>query len=316
MSLQRRLTLYFVAPIIVTLLMAGFIVQNVVSKDITRRAELPLTPSLLASGTIFAQKNNSVRQRVDRLGKSSQLSALLTQGSPKRLHRYLHTLITQSSDVDFLIATDTAGNVVGYAQLGPPQFLRGFRPPRAADIANANSSSLSGPITGPGFSRTMPAPLMGPLGNPVGNLIGGFWIDDSLVYSASPQEVHLSVAATQGNQRQVIASSVTLPRAQKITIPRRGIFDTNIGGTSVAKASRLGNGLWLVASTALAPLQEKIRSLLVSLFALLVLALFGTSALAYLLARFITQPLEQLSEAAGAIADGNFDYRIPIKHAD
>ena len=49
---------------------------------------------------------------------------------------------------------------------------------------------------------------------------------------------------------------------------------------------------------------------------LLVLALIGTSVLAYLLARLITQPLEDLSQGAEAIADGRFDHRIKARSKD
>ncbi|MEA2507908.1 MAG: hypothetical protein QOH48_2526 [Actinomycetota bacterium] len=312
MSLQRRLTLYFVAPIIVTLLMAGFLVQRVVSQDITRRAELPLGPSLTASSSLFQQKAKSVRDRVGNLTSDPQIGNLVMQGSSKRLHRYLHDLLAQSSGVDFIIVTNPAGKVVGHAQLNQPQFLPGVKGPTPADIART-------PVgTGPGFRRSPSLPLASPVGQGIGFVLAGFWIDNSLLFPNSGSGVQLSVVIKNGNRGQVIASSASLTRAQAMMVPRRGIFQANIGGLSVAKATHVGLGrnTWLVASTALAPLQAKTRSLLVSLFALLVLALLGTSALAFLLARFITQPLEQLSAAAGAIAEGRFDYRIPIKHSD
>jgi diguanylate cyclase (GGDEF)-like protein len=49
---------------------------------------------------------------------------------------------------------------------------------------------------------------------------------------------------------------------------------------------------------------------------LLGLALLGTTALAYLLARLISQPLEELAQGAAAIAEGRFDHRIPVRSRD
>jgi diguanylate cyclase (GGDEF)-like protein len=126
----------------------------------------------------------------------------------------------------------------------------------------------------------------------------------------------LSVVVRKGDQGSVIASTSNLETAQPIRIPRKGTFNATIEGRSVAEAAPLGRNIWLVASTPLAPLEQASRDLLKSLLALLILALLGTSALAYVLARVITRPLEQLSEGAGAIAEGRFDYRIPVQHAD
>jgi diguanylate cyclase (GGDEF)-like protein len=317
MSLQRRLTLYFVAPIIVTLLMAGFLVQKVVSQDIQHRAELPLGPSLTASKAVYGEKASAVASRVQKLGHSPQLVSLLAQDRPKQLDRYVGNLLAQSSDLDFLIVTDESGNVVGKAFLGnrgrpETAFLHGVAPPTLASIVDTNAR------TGPGFSRTFPAtPINDPTTGAVHYLTGGFWIDNSLLVATSRgSDVKLSIVVSNGNHGRIIASSAVLQRARSINIPQTDTFETNIGGKSLAMAAKLDEGMWLVASTGLGPLQAKTRNLLLSLFALLILALLGTSALAYLLARFITQPLEQLAEGADAIAEGRFDHRIPVTHHD
>jgi diguanylate cyclase (GGDEF)-like protein len=49
---------------------------------------------------------------------------------------------------------------------------------------------------------------------------------------------------------------------------------------------------------------------------LLALAILGTSFLAYLLARIITQPLEELSTGALEIAEGKFDRRVEVRSRD
>jgi diguanylate cyclase (GGDEF)-like protein len=314
MSLQRRLTLYFVAPILITLLMAGFLVQNVVSGDITRRAELPLRPSLEAFAQFYNVKATAVSNQVKLATKNPRLAVLVAQGNPARLEQYLKRLVAQSSDLDFMIVTDGAGQPLASASLNDkkPEFLKSVPTPSVSRIVNWPEE------TGPGFHRTEPYPLTpSPISAAVGYLQAGFWVDSGLLFPSSPTSpVRLSVVVREGDKGSVIASTSNLEKAQPINIPRKGTFNATIEGRSVAEAARLGSNTWLVASTPLAPLEQASRNLLKSLLALLVLALLGTSALAYVLARVITRPLEQLSEGAGAIAEGRFDYRIPVKHAD
>ncbi|MDP9227202.1 MAG: diguanylate cyclase, partial [Actinomycetota bacterium] len=149
-------------------------------------------------------------------------------------------------------------------------------------------------------------------------VVGGFWIDNNLLFAPPQSEVKLSIVVVNGagGRGRVIASSGSLPTSIPVVIDKHDTFDADIGGPSVAQAIRLGGDTWLVASNLLAPLQQQSRQLLVSLLALLLLALLGTSALAFLLARFITQPLEELSHGANAIAEGRFDHRIPMRHED
>ncbi|HEX3327722.1 MAG TPA: diguanylate cyclase [Actinomycetota bacterium] len=315
MSLQRRLTLYFVAPILLTLLMAGFLVQNVLSGDITRRAELPLKPSLEAFAQYYNAKAGAVSSRVTILAGSPRLATLVAQGQRAQLDRYLSTLVAQSSDLDFLIVTDVAGVPVASATLNnkKPDFLKSVPQPTSSEIVNSADQ------TGPGFHRTAPTPITPPgLITPVGYLQAGFWVDSGLLFpSSGSSPVRLSVVVRNGDKGRVIASTLDIQRAQLMTIPRTGTtFNTTLEGRSIAEAANLGGGTWLVASTPLAPLEQASRSLLTSLLALLVLAILGTSALAYLLARVITRPLEQLSEGANAIAEGRFDHRIPVEHED
>jgi diguanylate cyclase (GGDEF)-like protein len=314
MSLQRRLTLYFVAPILITLLMAGFLVQNVVSGDITRRAEVPLRPALEAFAQFYNAKANAVSSQVRAFATNNpRLAALVAEGSPAHLTRKLKRLVAQSSDVDFMIVTDVDGQPLASASLNDkkPEFLQSVRTPTPAEIVNSVQ------LTGPGFHRTGPAAVTAsPVSAPVGSLLAGFWIDSGLLFPSSPTSPVMSVVVRNRDKASVIASTSNLETAQPIKIPRNGTFDATIEGRSVAEAVPLGRNIWLVASTPLAPLEQASRNLLKSLLALLVLALLGTSALAYVLARVITRPLEQLSEGAGAIAEGRFDYRIPVKNAD
>jgi diguanylate cyclase (GGDEF)-like protein len=316
MSLQRRLTLYFVAPILVTLLMAGFLVQRVVSTNIAKQAELPLGPYLGASTQLYNEKAKGVGSRVPIIVKRNRARiADLLQGKarPADTDKYLKTLLERSEGVDFLIATDALHDPVGAGFIKHADFLHGVSEPTPAEIASWRHP------TGPGFSRTQDIPVIDPtFGTTLGYVVGGFWMDDSLLFVSQKAEtpVELSVVVKSGGRSQVIASTALLHHPQTVTVSPKGTFETNIGGRSVAEATNLRGGTWLVASTALAPMERDSRRLLLLLLVLLILALVGTSALAYILARFITQPLEQLSEGAGAIAEGRFDHRIPVTHSD
>ena len=93
MSLQRRLTLYFVVIVILPLAAAGVLVQRVVVGEITRRAAASLQPALDSSVLVYNGRVHLLeaptRAAVDRPGTV----AVLKHGSPRVLHRYLATAL-------------------------------------------------------------------------------------------------------------------------------------------------------------------------------------------------------------------------------
>lgn len=306
MSLQRRLTLFFVLIVILPLLAAGFIVQRVIVGEISRRAVLSLRPALDATVAIYNRQATSldslVRSSVD---DDQRFAQLLQTGETGPLENYLQESLDEALDLDFLVALDTDGRVLGSASRDP-SFLPGFTTPAPTVIAQADP----GPAAG--FSRTAAIPVEIRGEGAQGHLIGGLWLDEGLLFAASRSDVDLSIVA----QDRVVASTKSLGASFEVDVDYIDAFDLDLGEEAKAAATKLGGGMGIIASIPSAPIEQLARQVLTSMLALLLLALVGTTGLAFLLARLITQPLEELSAGAHAISEGRFDHRIPVRSKD
>ena len=306
MSLQRRLTVFFVLIVILPLLAAGLIVQRVIVGEISRRAVLSMRPALDATVAIYNGETESLDRRVRAtVAGEARFGPAFQRNGRARLDAILEERLTESQDVDFLVALDRNRNVAGFASV-PGKFLAGFRPPSPSAIASADEG------VGSGFSRTSAIPIDIQGRGTQGYLVGGFWLDEELLLAASRSDVDLSVVS----ENRVIASTIPVGASFEIDVHYLGSFDAEMDEESKATATKLGGGMGLVASTPSGPITQLSRQVLTSMLALLLLAFLGTSGLAYLLARLITQPLEELSEGARAISEGRFDHTIPVRSKD
>ncbi|MDP9069354.1 MAG: diguanylate cyclase [Actinomycetota bacterium] len=306
MSLQRRLTLFFVLIVILPLLAAGFILQRVIVGEISRRAVLSLRPALDATVAIYNRQADSLDRRVrSSVEDDPRFARFFAANDPTSLDAYLENRLDESLDLDFLLALGPRGEVLGFASK-PPTFLPGFRPPAPSVIAEAE------PGASKGFQRTAAIPVAVRGQGRQGHIIGGFWLDEDLLFAASRSGVDLSIVS----EDRVVASTARIGASFEAQVDYLNPFELDLGEVSEAAATKLGGGMGIVASTPAAPIGQLSRQVLNSMLALLVLALLATTGLAYLLARLITQPLDELSEGAHAISEGRFDHRIPVRSKD
>ena len=306
MSLQRRLTLFFVLIVILPLLAAGFVVQRVIVGEISRRAVLSLRPALDASVAIYNRQAESLDRRV-RLAVQDdpRFATLFREGRDQALERFLEGRLAESDDLDFLVVLDRSGEPIASARRRA-KFLPGFQEASPLQLSRAQ------PGVGEGFSRSPAIPIATAGGGNVGHLVGGFWLDEELLFAASRSGMDLSIVAGD----RVIASTADVGTSFQVEVDYLEPFDVELTEESKAAATKLGGGMGIVASTPSAPLSQLSERVLTSMLALLLLALLGTTGLAYLLARLITQPLEELADGARAISQGRFDHRIAVRSRD
>ena len=304
MSLQRRLTLVFILIVILPLAAAGFIVQRLVVDEIARRAVISLGPSLDAAVLIYNNRAEVIDERVRAAVGVPRFGKLLESRDQRPVGAFLAEKVRSTEGLDFLIALDRKGRPLGTALSGA-DFLGSFETPGLRQIMERE-------VAGPGFNRTAEIPVNIAGRGRVGGVIGGFWLDQEFL--VSPQsDVNLSIA-TGG---RIIASTANLDHPARVDIPPdRATFDLRLDGRSQGKARPLDGDMAVVASTPRAPITALSRKVLLSMALLLLGALLVTTALAYLLARLITQPLEELAEGAQAISEGRFDRKIRVRSRD
>ena len=306
MSLQRRLTLFFVLIVILPLVAAGYVVQRVVVGEISRRAVVALDPALDAAVAVYNARVRDMPDDVRAAVQRPRLARLIDGGDPDEVKEFLVDALEGARELDFLLLLDAEGRILGHAR-SPGEFVDGYQRPDPREILSAEAAS------GPGFNRTRPIPVRVRGSGAVGSVVGGFWLDRSILIGATAGTVELSLVS----DGTVLASTATLDGPTEIGSFDGDTFETDIGGAASAKARPLDGGdMALVSSTADAPIRAVSNKVLLYMAALLALALGVVTALAYLLARLITQPLEELSEGAAAIAEGRFDHRIQVRSKD
>ncbi|MGI8773464.1 MAG: hypothetical protein ACR2KQ_00420, partial [Actinomycetota bacterium] len=116
MSLQRRLTLFFVLIVILPLAAAGFVVQRVVVGEIDRRSVLALGPALDATVALYNDRVEALDSRVRAAMGVTRFAELLEEGSSGRLDDFLQARLSGARSLDFLIALDTNDRVIGEAR--------------------------------------------------------------------------------------------------------------------------------------------------------------------------------------------------------
>ena len=304
MSLKRRLTLFFVLPAIAALAAGGFVVQRVVVNEIGRRAVMALNPALNATVALYNDRAEALDERVEVL-RSPRFARLLKSGEPEPLSDYLRQALGRTTNLDFIVVFDAEGNRLAHATT-TPDFVADVDTPTANDIAEADGG------TGLGFNRTPQIPIKVPGQGQVGSVIGGFWLDRDLLSGSSQESVVLSLSA----QGRVIASTALLPGPVDIDPDFEGSFKADIDGDSKARARDLGGGMAIIASTPTSPLNALSQRVIISMIALLLLAIIGLTFLASVLARLVTQPLQEVADGAKAISDGRYGEEIPIRSRD
>src|SRR3712207_6584171 len=127
MSLQQRLTLFFVLIVILPLAAAGFVVQRVIGEEIGERAIISLRPALDATISLYNSRSEVMLRRTQNAVDDESFPRLLQQGTTRPLEQFLQRQLDQTTDIDFLVVTNRSGALVASASK-PSHFVEGFRP--------------------------------------------------------------------------------------------------------------------------------------------------------------------------------------------
>ncbi|MGH2819374.1 MAG: HAMP domain-containing protein, partial [Actinomycetota bacterium] len=303
MSLQRRLTVFFIVIVILPLAVAGFVVRRVVVTDTAERASDSLLPALNSAMAVYNERADTLDPLVRAILDSPRLGRALQRGDRSALGAFLESRV-EADSIDFLIALDGRGEVLAETR-DEPKTQSGFSAPEAAEIVESDDQVASG------FARTEPIEIrVG--GRAAGSVVGGFWLDQEIVDDAGNAQADVAVVVDD----RVVASTHDFDGSQKIEVPAGSPFEASIDGPARASHADVGEGTHIVAWTPLGRVDDVANRVLLTMLLVLLLALTVTAILAYLLARLIVQPLEELTEGANAVAEGRFDHRIPVRSAD
>jgi two-component system cell cycle response regulator len=304
MSLHRRLTVFFIAIVILPLAAAAFVVQRFVVSEIKQRALITLDPALNASVVLYNDRTHALDDRVwAAIGSTPSFARLLESRNSTEIDQYLQRRLAGERGLDFLVVLDDKRQPLGFAQT-PPSFVPGVATPTEEEVLSGDTAEA--------LVLTPEIPIRVSGEGVAGHVIGGFWIDKGLLVPAAQGGVQMAVVV--GNQ--VMASTAKLDGPERLSVQHGSSFETDIGSEGLGEARRLSDSVSVVAWTPTSPISERANLVRTAMIGLMLVALSATAVLAYKLARLVTQDLEELTEGARAVAEGRFDHRVPIRSRD
>ncbi|HEV8681502.1 MAG TPA: diguanylate cyclase [Actinomycetota bacterium] len=286
MTLRARLTLFFIGIVVVPLIAATILLQVLIGREAARQAEARLDAAARTVANLWEARLREARAEsrvaaasvAPRLG-SAELSAILES-------------LRADAELDLLVITDEAGEVVASAFSGP-MFRASIPPPTPQDLASPE-----------GFPGLLRAQIPVVAGDRRVTLTGGWYADARLIRELSAA-TGTDVAVVSG--KRVLASTL----AQPPEAPPVGEGSVRVQGDRLAiTVAEQRVGVVLVGPAQLPGTFPGYVWVVVS--AGLILA----AVLGFVLARTLAEPLEQLVAGARSVAAGNLQTRVEAEGQD
>ena len=311
MSLRARLTVAFVLVLALPLVAVMVLVRGAVRGEERERAAARLRSSQAAAPVLYrswqSRASDSVREAAARLGRPEGTGAFTDPAAARRF-----AARTRGS-LGFLVVRSSNGLVLGASDV-TPEFLPRVAPPPPGDLVRDPAQPWAA------LAEVVVSAQRGPSGS----LAGGFWLDRSFVEALPDQGTHVLVLVNgaavasndplvhatftpsfrrdgpllaadfgaSGSGREVVAVRTAL--VQGVSADRLSVVAYEDRSVALGRADSLGSALWIVFAVAL--------------------VLGG--AVAWMLARIITRPITDMSDAATAIARGGVGGSIDASSPD
>jgi two-component system cell cycle response regulator len=278
LTLRTRLALFFVGIVVLPLVAAALAQQLLSARQAVDRADSRLQDASRAVTALWEERLRLVQREV----ASAAEHVAGTLGTPDLQARLDD--IRSETGLDFLVATDPGGGVLG-AALTPAEFRDGVAAPSPPELAAGEEP--------PAVLR---ARVEVAAGDRNAVLVGGQYADRSLageLASATGVDV---VVVVRG---EVLAGTTDPP--EELPPSGRGPVDGDRRALLVSVESP-GDGLLLLARP------EGLT--LGSLWLVAAVGLLAATLLGWALARVIARPLERLAEGARAVAAGDLHTRV------
>ncbi len=334
MPLRVRLSIAFVAVVLVPLVVTGLLVRGANFRNLDREYDAPLSAarssaesvvSGLRERSVTAATALATRAAPDRQGRLVELGELI-QVDRSRVPGLVAQFVRDfPGSTDFVFVADAGGRVIDDAAVGrASEFVTSAL--QYQQIADEVTAELARPravgederSTTDRYVRSR-VRLTGPGNRRLGLVVAGFWLDRRMLDKVTLTN---GVGLTLVDKGEVVATTMSVPSAKALV---------GAAGRSIrATPQQVGDDL--VLHSALAPDQSGTPTLLVSvsladairsksntdrgLLAITLVSIAIAAAFGWLLSRVTTRPLAELVDAALAVAGGRLDTKIEVRSRD
>ncbi|MGH2785083.1 MAG: diguanylate cyclase [Actinomycetota bacterium] len=293
MSLRSRLIVAFIAVLTVPLVTVVVLLRGGTHDEARERTAAELRAAHAAAPALYRAEQARAADlvRAAAAGLGPRLQQVFSEGTAAE--RFVAEV---RGSLDVLAVVSRDGTVLATASV-EPELLPGAVAPPAAEIVRTLASSRA---------ALAEAVVAGPAGSP-GSLVGGFWLDGTFLESLRPPDVEalvlvdgIAVAATDANVGRAIG-----PQWE-----RDGpVLEGSIGAREVVAyagpvvdgipASRLAVVTYLDRNAALDASPSAL-----AVWGVIAIAVVAGGIVAWLLARLLTRPLDEMATAARSLARG------------
>ena len=278
---------------VVPITAVGVSVVNLVGEEVEARAFDRLRQAAIFARSSMVSEAEDVNRAVQAAASDEVLGRLATTGGPA-LEEALRRWLVQV-DLDIAVIADESGAVAAAARR-EPAFSPGVEAPTDLEIAAGG---------GEGRVVTVATPLVGT----TDRLVAGQWLDATrLARLPRAEDAELSLASGD----RVISSTSGIR-----TLPSRtleGEFKDRLGGrSSLVVAAEVPGTSTTILATSRPPLEARRTNLVVILAALLVVVTVLIVLVANTVSGFVTRPVQDLVDAADAVARGDLEQRVVVQ---
>jgi diguanylate cyclase (GGDEF)-like protein len=317
MPLRVRLSITLVAIVLVPLTVTALIVLYMINQQQDRRIADQL--EFAASGlnktlqTTASRADDAAGDLVTAGAGASLAGGTVTKPNPVLLKEQVKRF-AEGSGADFVAIVDKNGAVVASAVNRVPH----YRLAKAAPAPLAQMATMAKDLehnATPYALYSSVAIIKDCQTCTVGYSLAGFWLDDQTVKSVTPQ--HTAVTFTDANHQPTtttLSDPEQIAAVSALSASAKGVE----AGPLLVSASRVidNKGPTAFTSVSRVAAQQNQGKTWRGLVAILAVFVAMAGMLGWLMARVTTRPLQELSDAALAVADGHLDTHIDIKSRD
>ncbi|HVF11920.1 MAG TPA: hypothetical protein VNA87_02430, partial [Actinomycetota bacterium] len=224
MSLQTRLFAFFLAIVVVPLVVVGILGGALTVRELEGRTFSQLQLAQAGSIAVYQERILSARDRVQLIAENEEFSELLIEERYGELQalmeRQLNNQPSQEdldrTPLDYLVLSDSSGNLLAEA-LTKPSFLPGLTPPTAQELASSNLPPQRQLLR---TRSIFPIRSPDPPQDVRWTFVGGYYFDSQFVSDLAEST---GVDATVFIKGRAVSSTLEVPSGQKMLLPLTGV---------------------------------------------------------------------------------------------
>ena len=311
MPLRVRLSIAFVAIVLVPLTVAALLVRGGISGELDKRTRAPLSNSNKTVETLLSQYRLRAAAAAADFSAKPGVGDAARDGKRVDLQRLTTEFAAQDFRADFVIVTDATGQMFAGASGRTPKFAAGATVPAIADVARG---AVTGRRETVDEMTVRAAQSLTVSGRVRAWVVAGFWLDQDTLAEVSESQPGIDLTFFDG--RVVTATQLDPAVAQTLVDAPAGNEGAKIGDLLAIRSRPFGSGPVLVASASRLQTKQAQSSTIGALLTVVAISVLMAALLGWLLARVTTRPLAELSEAALNVAGGRLDTKIEVRSRD